>query len=156
MDDKTKAETQPEKQLTTAKSLNSASGRTEIEEAIREYVSDWAPLVTGGTKLMVKYDEQEATATAISEPRYKEHTINFNIQRIQSRLSDSSFDLEEHVVHELCHVITWRAWQLAAELLKGKDMQHAWTFVLEELHEEATTKITWALLEARYCDRDND
>jgi len=127
-----------------------------IEGIIKAYVDDWAPLVTGGHKLVVRFDEQSATATAVSEPRYREHTVNFNIQRIQSRLNDPTFDLEEHVVHELCHKLTWRVWEFAAQALKGKDMQHLWEWTLEEMHEEATTRIAWALLEARYGDRSND
>jgi predicted SprT family Zn-dependent metalloprotease len=86
-------------------------------------------------------------ATSTAEPRYRQLTITFNPRLI----ADNKPDLEELVVHELAHALTWRLWQFADEILDNYTTNsdfEPWRWMLEEIHEEAVTSVGWALVKA--------
>lgn len=87
-------------------------------------------------------------ATSAAEPRYHQLTVTFNPKLIE----DQKPDLEELVVHELCHALTWRLWTFADEILDNyitNSNYKPWKWMLEEVHEEATTAIGWSLVKAK-------
>lgn len=112
-----------------------------LQSAILTIAEKWQPLLgLQDWSVIVKFDETQYKATSTAEPRYKELQLYFNPWRIAKEPED----LEELVVHELSHAFTWRIWELTEKLFGG-DMNK---WILDELHEEATTSIGRALVNA--------
>jgi hypothetical protein len=123
----------------------------DLQQQIVALAQWWIPRMSiPEFNIGIRFDEVDNAATAEGEPRYLQHTVNFNLPKIEWRIAhEGTFDLEEYVVHELAHAYTIRPWALAEKLLGGKDMQHAWIWVLEEIYEEATTRIANTLIELK-------
>lgn len=107
----------------------------------------WIPILRlQNWDISVTFDEKEDLATADSLPRYLRLGLSFNVPRVMSELETRDyFDLEELVVHELCHALTWRMWDLVDQFTNS---DKAWKFVTTEIHEEAVTNIGHALVRA--------
>jgi predicted SprT family Zn-dependent metalloprotease len=73
--------------------------------------------------------------------------LRFNPDKILQELpagSEGEFYLEELVVHELCHIYTYRVWQLTERFVAHyiSDRDHKlWADLLTEMHEETTTAL---------------
>jgi hypothetical protein len=111
---------------------------------VQALVSEWAPRLNLGGWLISIQQIDEHQATAEVEPRYHSIKLSVNPARI-----DEDTDLEELIVHELCHALTWRLWDCADRLvLRHKPPEdhgdHRWW--LEECHEEAVTMIALAFV----------
>ncbi len=123
----------------------------QLQTQIRELANEWlALLAINDFEVRAAMTEGEDTCNASTQPGYLLHATNFNIPRILWRLEhEPEFDLEEHVVHELVHAYTARVWQLSEQLVAAKDMQHAWHWMFEQLFEEATQRMSTALVKTK-------
>lgn len=88
------------------------------------------------------WEENKALATATSMPEYKDHDIYLNPKRIKDIKTHE--ELEELLLHELCHYIPWTLARHST--LKGK--------IRDYFEEEATTLITRVILRAREQGRE--
>jgi len=112
-----------------------------LQSAILTIADKWKDIMgLQDWNIDIKFDEPQFKATSEAEPRYKYLKLFFNPWRIAKEPED----LEELVVHELSHAFTWRIWELTEKLFGG-DMNK---WILDELHEEATTSISRALVMA--------
>lgn len=81
--------------------------RDEIALLVKKWIS---ALDMDRWKIAVRFNEepQENSAGCIAKPEYREAMITFNLANLSSER-----DLEEHVVHELVHCITWPLTEVA-------------------------------------------
>ncbi len=122
----------------------------QVQTRIKELVEEWRPrLCINEFELSVQFGEGSDTANADTDTAYVCHTIWFNVPRIAWRIEHQKFNLEEHVVHELVHAYTARLWTLAQQLVAGKDLQHVWSWVFEQMYEEVTQRMSNALIETK-------
>ncbi len=116
--------------------------------AIASYIEEWISILRlDHWDITYTWDEKVNIANALAQPRYLRLSLSFNVPRILSELEErKSFNLEELVVHELCHALTWRLWEFLEQYTNGDKVSE---FISEEIHEEAVTNIGWALVNAR-------
>ena len=119
-----------------------------VKEAIASFIEEWIPIMRlDHWDITYTWDETDDIATAHARPRYLRLGLAFNVPRIMSELDmRKSFNLEELVVHELCHALTWRLWDLVDQFTNS---DKAWKFFTTDVHEEAVTNMGWALVNAR-------
>lgn len=143
------AVTKQEKQQTTQPSQKSENGVTDLGQQVESLLREWAPhLGLAGWTIDFSLDEDKFLATAESQPRYRTIQLTFNPTRIQKE----NANLEELVIHELVHALSWRLWKLSekfVELHTQTNTHEVWDWVLEEIHEEFVTIIGEALVEAK-------
>lgn len=112
-------------------------------------IEKWQPIV-GLSEWEIKVlvsDIFSSHGSSTAEPRYRQLTLTFNPKRIE----EDDLDLEELVIHELVHALTWRLWEFAEQMLtnygRGSDYKPM-KWMLEEIHEESVTAMGWALVKA--------
>ncbi len=111
----------------------------KLRKQIEELIIKWVPLMyISDWEIEIFFDERVDTATSKVDTAYRHIEIGFNLNKML--ICD---DVEEMVVHELAHTYTARVWALHDQYINGdKSMQWA----VNELYEEATTLIGWALV----------
>lgn len=83
--------------------MSRSTPRTRIEAL----VARWVPILGLQDWLIaVRFDERKHQGTCVARPQYEEATIRFNL-RVVARLRPA--EIEDLVVHELCHCVTWGA-----------------------------------------------
>ncbi len=138
--------------MTDSNSKSSKTGVDRLEKSVLKLVRKWCPRlnIAGDWTVKVSFDEQTDTANCTVDHSYKNMHIRFNPDKILQELPEGpekDFYLEELVVHELCHIYTYRVWQLTERLvahyMPGQDHK-LWADLLIEMHEEATTSLGMA------------
>jgi hypothetical protein len=120
----------------------------QLQAEIERLKDEWVPLLwINEFEVNVAFGEGEDTANATTDTAYVMHTVWFNLPRIAWKMEhDGLFDLEEYVVHELIHAYTARLWTLSQQLVAGKDLQHVWHWMFEQMYEEVTQRMSNALM----------
>ena len=78
----------------------------ELREALKEKVAKWRPVLgLNDWKIGVKFNERQHMATCTADPEYEQATLHFNVRRIRAEVPANQLD--ELVVHELTHCLTW-------------------------------------------------
>jgi len=123
------------------KTKGKAAKPAVIRRKVLDTIVKWAPLLgLEAWDVRVKFDEKEASATAMADPRYRMLICRFNIPRIVAEELTEE-DVEELALHELVHAPLWN-------LSRGLERINPEPAV-SYFEEETTTCITNALLGAR-------
>jgi predicted metal-dependent hydrolase len=80
-----------------------------LRSRIEALVARWTPILgLQHWMIEVRFDQRNHQATCAARPEYEEAVLRFNLPVIarEVRLPGA---LEDLVVHELCHCITWNA-----------------------------------------------
>jgi predicted SprT family Zn-dependent metalloprotease len=105
--------------------------RSTLRTRIEALVARWVPILGLQDWLIaLRFDQRTHQATCVAQPQYEEATINFNLPVIARELKRPS-EVEDLVVHELCHCVTWNA------KVAGFNQEHL------------TTRVARAILRAR-------
>ena len=100
------------------KSKDWLSERTVTRKTVFSLISEWQfPLGMVHWTLEANFRERTYLASCYAEPQYYKGTLYFNYKRMESELL-SDFDLEELVVHEMCHCKSWPLAAMAGRLIE--------------------------------------
>jgi maltooligosyltrehalose synthase len=108
--------------------------RSTAKLAILELKKDWQPLLgLGHWQIKTTFWREANVATCWADPKYFKAELNFYILNIFDEIT-CDFDVEELVVHELCHCVTWSLNSMTDRLI-----QH----VGDDSGELEQTRETW-------------
>jgi len=119
----------------------------DLTRRAQAIIDEWRPrlgLSFPAWHVVLELDEDKDQATAETSQCYRELVIHLN-----PKLITDQTDLEELVVHELCHAYTARLWDYAERLVlryKPADQVPEIQHFLKDIYEESTTQITYAIL----------
>lgn len=92
---------------------------------IKEYFEYWRPVLgLEGWNITLRFDEKENKACCVSDPKYLEATLGFNLVKIRESLrrwrsahpgliNSQAEALEELVLHEMVHILNPRSSETA-------------------------------------------
>lgn len=125
--------------------------RESIKKSIPLIIAYWKhPLGMMHWTLDISYREQQFQASCVIEPKYFKAKLYFNFGRIEKELH-TNFDLEELVVHEMCHCKTFPLSSMAARLIMYVGDESGELDEQADIHDEQlVTCMGQALMMAKY------
>jgi len=98
----------------------------------------------------LSFREKKYLAATEAEPAYYRAKFHFNFDRMEKELH-CNFDLEELVVHEMCHCKTWPLSEMAERLVKKSgDTTGELNMQRDQHDEQLVTAMGQALVMTKY------
>lgn len=121
------------------------------KKKIRELVREWKPILDlGHWTIDVSFDKKQWAACCEAKPEYRAANINFYMAKLLPKLK-LNYELEEFVVHELIHCLTWPTVGIAERLIEviGDPTGELWKRKEDE-EELCVQRLSDALVMAKY------
>ena len=125
--------------------------RATVKTSIRSIIKDWKyRLGMGDWQIKISYYREKYMATCYAEPEYGKAWLNFYLKRVMAE-NHSNYDLEELVVHELCHCHSWPLVSLTEDLINTVEDPTGRLLKSKEDYEELLiSKMGHALVMSKY------
>lgn len=86
---------------------------------IKKLIKEWKPVLDMSNYLIkVTFYKSTYSAWCVAEPEYKKAQINFYLTKLLPKLK-INYELEEFVVHEMIHCLTWESVSLTEKLIES-------------------------------------
>lgn len=125
--------------------------RATTKKAIRRIISEWKDRL--GIKhwtIFVTFSRSANMAECYAEPEYFKGYLNFYMKRVMADVQ-TNYDLEELVVHELCHCISWELVALTERLVETTtDETGELNTLVSRREEELVSTMSHGLVMAKY------
>lgn len=132
--------------------LNDVVGdRASTKKAIRRLITEWKERL--GIKhwtIFVTFARSSNMADCYAEPEYFKGFLNFYMKRVLEDVQ-TMYDLEELVVHELCHCVSWELVALTERLVEqSNDETGELDTLVSRREEELVSTMSHGLVMAKY------
>ena len=125
--------------------------RATTKKAIRRIITEWKERL-GMTHwtIFVNFSRSGSMAECYSEPEYFKGYLSFFMKRVMKEVQ-TNYDLEELVVHELCHCIAWELVAMAERLVDNtEDETGELATLVSRREEELVSTMSHGLVMAKY------
>jgi hypothetical protein len=125
--------------------------RATTKKAIRKIITEWKERL--GIKhwtVFVNFSRNGSMAECYAEPEYFKAYLNFFMKRVMEEVQ-TNYDLEELVVHELCHCLSWELVALTERLIENtEDETGELDTLVSRREEELVSAMSHGLVMAKY------
>jgi len=125
--------------------------RATTKKAIRRIITEWkARLGIQHWTIFVNFSRSGSMAECYAEPEYFKGYLSFFMKRVMGEVQ-TNYDLEELIVHELCHCVAWELVALAERLSESSsDETGEIDTIISRREEELVSAMSHGLVMAKY------
>lgn len=125
--------------------------RDTIKKNVKRIIREWkSTLDMSNWTFEITFNKDDYAATCFAEPEYRNAYINFFLKRISAELK-TNYELEEFVVHEMIHCLTWNLVGMTERLINtvGDPTNELWTRKIND-EELFVQRMSDALVMSKY------
>jgi membrane protein YqaA with SNARE-associated domain len=140
-----------EEQIDILTSKTWLTNRPTIKANIFGLIQEWKPKVgVNQWTLRITFQQETAMASVAAAENYLSAHVNYWLGRVEKEIK-TNFDLEELVVHELCHLTTWNICAMAERfIVLSEDITGELENQRNRLEENMVTVLGRGLVMAKY------